>query len=225
MDEESKAVQEVAKTTGKAIDAAEKLGGFFTKICGGALVELGLSARDWSKYFRYTQLLKIKDKVDEIHRVRRIEGKTIPIDMRYAFPLIDQASLETDESIQTLWARLIANATDPERRFQIKKIHIQILSSLEPLDVLIITYLSRKGWNLIIGETPTGINSERLAQDLTVRLCDIEISLLNLLRLGCIEGARPIYLGDHAKAGINSDKEMVYRPSFLGYSLLEACKE
>jgi hypothetical protein len=40
-EEAAKAPREVAKTAGKAIDAAEKVGGFLTKLFGGAQVELG----------------------------------------------------------------------------------------------------------------------------------------------------------------------------------------
>lgn len=38
MEEEAKAVQEVAKTTGKAIDAAREAGGFIARFVAGPLV-------------------------------------------------------------------------------------------------------------------------------------------------------------------------------------------
>ena len=41
MEEESKAVQEVAKTTGKAIEATERVGKFLSTIFGGAFGEVG----------------------------------------------------------------------------------------------------------------------------------------------------------------------------------------
>ena len=48
--------------------------------------------------------------------------------------MINEATLEDREEIQKLWAGLIANATDPNKRFNIQKIHIDILSKLEPLE-------------------------------------------------------------------------------------------
>ncbi len=119
MEEESKAVQEVAKTTGKAIEAAERVGKFFSTIFGGAFGEVGDIVHDWAKYFHYKNLLRIQDKVEAIHRERKIEGKTIPIPPRYAVPLIQNAFQEGDETLQEMWAGLIANSMDPGRRLRI----------------------------------------------------------------------------------------------------------
>jgi hypothetical protein len=227
LDEEAKAVQEVAKTTGKAIEAGRELGGFFSKILGEGFYELGESFRLNCGLYKYKQFLKVADKVEEIHRQRRLEGKSIPIPPSRAIPIIENACIEEDESIQDLWARLIANATDPERRFQVRKIFIQLLSSLEPLDVMIIRHLSNQGRNVFKGPHSQGFNCERLAKELNAPICNIQISLLNLWRLGCLEGAHPLYVStEEISSGLNvNDPEIGYALTFLGVSLLEACKE
>ncbi len=79
MEEEAKAVQEVAKTTRKGFDIAEKLGSFLATIFGKGFTHLGGSFSDWSKYFRYKNFLKLEDKVTSLHQKRGIRGKTIPI--------------------------------------------------------------------------------------------------------------------------------------------------
>lgn len=79
--ETAKAAQEVAKTAGRAIDAAEKLGGFLRKVVGGALIELGGTLQDWStlqdwtRYIRYKNLLSIQDRVEMIHAARQVQGE------------------------------------------------------------------------------------------------------------------------------------------------------
>ena len=133
MEEEAKAVQEVAKTTRKGFEIAEKLGSLLKTIFGEGFSHIGDSFSDWAKYFRYKNLIKLQDRIKSLHVKRGIEGKTIPIPPRYALPLLDSASLEDDENIQDKWAGLIANATDPDKRFQFQKIFIRILSNLEPL--------------------------------------------------------------------------------------------
>lgn len=228
MKEEVEAVKEVAKTTGKAIDASVKLGGFFRLVLGDTAVELGGVANDWAKYFRYKNLLRIQDKVNGLHAKRKIEGKTIPIPPRYAIPLIQNASHEDDDDIQSLWAGLIANSTDPNKKLNVKKIYIEILSSLEPIDVQIILYFSKQGWHLFSEVPGGGINVERLSSDLNLTENDVVISLQNLHRLGCLVTDFESTWDDIGKSSFGvlvKNKKTTFRPSPLGYSLLDACED
>ncbi len=220
MEEESKAVQEVAKTTGKAIEAAERVGKFLSTIFGGALGEVGDIAHDWARYYRYKNLLKIQDKVEAIIWKRKIEGKTIPIPPRYAVPLIQNASQEDDETLQEMWAGLIANSMDPGKRLNVKKVYINILSSLEPLDLQILNHLAPY--------RQSGEYLRSLADDLSASMAEIVVSLQNLAQLGCIVDECPLTIGrmNSTTFGIRlSDPETVFRPSSLGFSLMEACKD
>jgi hypothetical protein len=227
MKEEAEAVKEIVKTTGKAIDAGVKLGGFFRLVLGDTAIELGGVVNDWTKYFRYKNLLKIQDKVFDLHAKRKFEGKTIPIPPRYAIPLIQNASQEDDDDIQSLWAGLVANATDPNKRLNINKIYIEILSSLEPIDVQIMIYFSKQGWHLIPEVPGGGITVERLSSDLNLIENDIVISLQNLHRLGClIADFEPTWhdVGKSSFGLLVKNKKATFRPSPLGFSLLEACE-
>ena len=166
------------------------------------------------------------DEIAAIHKARGVEGKTIPISLKYAIPMIENLSLEDDESVQDLWAGLIANATDPDKRFQIKKVYIDILSSLEPLDAMILKFLSKQGWNIIPGPHSPGFNSERISAELDIQICDVEISLQNLFRLDCITGEYAAFIDtSKVSTGLNvRDKNVVCRLSVLGTSLLNACE-
>lgn len=233
MEEESKAVQEIAKTTGKAIDAASKLGGFLSKVLGEPFLELGEAFHDWAKFYRYENLLKIQDKVNEIHQKRKIEGKTIPIPPRYAIPLIQSASQENETSLQMMWARLIANATDPGKKIDIKKIYIEILSALEPIDVLILDRLSKAGITIKKekgGEEHRiyGINKKELINHTHLSNKEIELSLQNLNRLGLVtDHFEPTWkdLGSMSFGNRIMDSRTTFTPSPLGYSLIEACND
>lgn len=226
MKEESEAVKEIAVTTGKAIDAGMKLGGFFRLVLGDAAIELGGVVKDWATYFRYNNLLKIQDKVFKLHKKRKLEGKTIVIPLRYAIPLIQNASQEDNDDIQSLWAGLVANSTDPNKRLNIQKIYIEILSSLEPIDVQIMLYFSKQGWHLFSEVPGGGITVEKLSSDLNASENDIIISLQNLNRLGCLVADFEPTWNDIGKSSFGTlvrDKKTTFRPSPLGFSLLEAC--
>jgi hypothetical protein len=76
-DEQAKATQEVAKTSGQLIEASQKVGNFISRIVGVASNQLGGMLEDSAKFYRYKNLLNIADKVEAIHTQRRIEGKFV----------------------------------------------------------------------------------------------------------------------------------------------------
>lgn len=138
MTEESKAIQEVAKATGKIAELAGKLGGFLSKVVGGASTQVGGMLEDWTRYYRYKNLLTIRDKVEALHKRRQIEGKTIPIPMRAAIPMLEAASLEEDVTLQDIWARLIANSMDPSFNQPLHPSYIEIVKQMCPDEAIIL---------------------------------------------------------------------------------------
>lgn len=228
MKEEAKAVQEVAKTARKGFEIAEKLSALLEKIFGDGFAHLGGSFSDWAKYFRYKNLLKLQDKVISLHQKRGIEGKTIPVPPRYALPLLESASLEDDENIQDKWAGLIANATDPDKCFQFQKIYIQILSSLEPLDALILDLLaSQKDIIKTDDNNKPKLNAEKISDILERDREVINISLSNLFRLGCIIDSWK-NTWDSMDTGYQgfrvNNPESNFRLSQIGRKLMDLCK-
>ena len=220
IEEESKAIQEVAKAIGKGIDAVRELGVFIKDIFGGTLIEYGRAMLDRAKLYRYKNTLNIMDDVKEIHRQRKIEGKPIPIPPRNAIPLLEKASLEDEEEIQKLWAGLIANATDPDKRLQINKIYIDILSNLEPLDVLVLKTLWRA--------TDSDEHSFAWLGAITgATRVELLISIQNLSRLGCVRDERRMLINDMERwtTGIRVEEPGTeFHVTLLGRSLLEACE-
>lgn len=225
-DESAKAAQEIAKATGKAFELAQKVGGFLNKVVGNAAVELGGALHDWARVFRYKNLLRLQDKVEDIHAARKLQGRSIPIPPRLAIPLLQAASEEDQESLQDMWAGLIANATDPDRRLELRKIFAEILSSLEPLDAEILRYLAGQGWLMHRNVPGGGITLGKLSSALHASEKSIQISLQNLHRLGCVidEYAATWDQIDTTSFGQRvTDPKTTFRPSPLGFSLLEAC--
>ena len=228
MEEEAKAVQEVAKTTRKGFELVEKLSILLEKILGEGFTHLGGSFSDWAKYFRYKNLLKLQDKVISLHQKRGVEGKTIPVPPRYALQLLESASLEDDENLQDKWSGLIANATDPNKRFQFQKIYIQILSNLEPFDALILDFLvSQKDIIKRDDDNKPMLNAEKISDILNIDREDTIISLSNLFRLGCIiDSWKSTW--DSMATGFQgfrvNNPESNFRLSQLGRRLMDLCK-
>ncbi len=71
MSEESKAIEEVAKTTGKAIDASRELGGFLSKYVGGSLEQAMGIVEDKLKYLRFERKVRLMDDLPSVFRLPR----------------------------------------------------------------------------------------------------------------------------------------------------------
>ena len=225
IEEEAKATQEIAKATGKGIDAIKKFFGFMKDIFGAPLIEYGDALHDKIKLYRYKNLLNIIDAVTEIHSKRRLAGKVIPIPPRYAIPIMEKASLEENKNLQEMWAGLIANASDPNQRLQINKLYVEILSAIEPLDAVLLEFLSKQGINVGKGLPSEGLNLARLSKELNATEKEVRLSIYNLIRLQCLVAEKKLTWDnlDGVKGGLILDNEMSFRVSFLGYSLLKAC--
>lgn len=188
LDEETKALQEVAKTTGKALDIVKAGGEFVGSIFGESFRQFGGAVADWARYFRYKNFLRVRDKVDKILTDRLLAGKVTPIPQQYALPILEGASLENEESLQELWAGLIANASDPGCNLNLKKIYIEILRGLEPLDAKILKFLSDPKYQEMDSDEQkeTRLNAEKVALLLEADPEEVKISLQTLARYGCI---------------------------------------
>jgi hypothetical protein len=231
MNEELKTAQDVAKAAGKGFDLVKQFDDHFVRLFGPAETGAGEVIADWIKYIRYKNWLKIQDKVADIHKKRKLEGKLIPISSpRLAIPLLENASQESDDTLQDMWAGLIANATDPEKKMDLKRVYIRIISELEPIDAQVLQCLSkisRAAYNPNATEEDIkGMNMDFLRQKLPFDWKEIMLSLQNLARLGCVmDEYSPTWddLGSSSFGKRVADPKTFFRPSPLGYQLIFAC--
>lgn len=59
MKDESKAVEEIARTTGKVIDAGRELGGFLSKYVGGSIEQVAGIMEDKLKHMRWERQVRL----------------------------------------------------------------------------------------------------------------------------------------------------------------------
>lgn len=211
--------KEVAKTTKKALEVAEKVGSFLGTVLGDAFKEAGASIYDWAKFYRYKNLLRINDRVVQLHKERGIHGKSVPMEPSIGIPLIEAASLAEDKNLQQKWATLIANATDPNHKDKIRKSYIDILSSLDPSDAVVLDFMSTQGWNNALGE----ITIKTIVGNLNLSEPETKITTSNLNRLGLIDFGVPSRYGGSIDISA-SDNETRFKLNQLGWALLKLCK-
>lgn len=214
-----KTTQEVAKATNKTLEISEKVGSFLADIFGDTFKEIGTSVHDWTKYYRYKNLLKIHDKIQIIHKKRKTEGKKTPIPTSLAIPMIEAASIEEDETLQDKWAALIANASDPNYQRKIKKVFVATLSSIDQTDAAILDWFGKQRRKSELGYSTI----ETITEETKVDQKNIKISMSNLHNLGLIEIGVPSRIGSINITLFNDDA--AFRLTFLGWSFLESCKK
>ena len=221
--ESAKAVQEVAKTTGKAIDVSEKVGGFISKFISGPL-EQGIGIfEDKLKYMRWERQLRLIQRGNELMQEIGINDPTKAIPMKIAIPLLQAASLEDDDYLQDLWVNLLVNGANENSGVDIKRAFIEMLEQVTSLEAIII----EKIYQLPFSDTQhhgvrtDGLPSIAIAGKENDNRDDwqdppeyIILALANLARIGCISISKSLGGGEIFSA-IN--------PTLLGKQFYEAC--
>lgn len=111
----------------------ESLTNFFKEIVGKPLVDgAGILYADAIRAKRISNSLKLEKKYNLVK-----SDDTIPTDLSFGYKLLEKASLEDNEDLLTKWANLLGNATDKNFSGSIRKIFIDTLETLEPVDVKI----------------------------------------------------------------------------------------
>jgi len=177
---ESKAVQAVAGTGGKVVDAATEFGRFLGKVLGTVPQDaVGVIGGDWLHEFRARNLHRMQQRTEEILGMRETAHMR-PVSPTLAIPLFKAAQDESRSELQELWARLLANAMD-KTRSNVRRDFIEILQKLEPLDAAILNKASERD-NL-----NAALISEDLAKELKATDDQIIVSLSNMRSIGCFD--------------------------------------
>ncbi len=138
-------------------------------------------------YLRHVQ--KTKDNLEK-RGINLDADATRAVPPKIALPIFENASLEDDDELHTLWSNLLANAMDPNFIGDVKSKHVSILKELEPLDLRVlhscyeekIKYRADKKFDEALFDKAKIVAVFGIADDL------IEVALLSLMRQGCIKG-------------------------------------
>jgi hypothetical protein len=159
----------------------------FAKVAADILAEtpglrdaMGLLGLDKLKITRLARMAEL------IHDAnRRLEQKgireRITPSLSLQLPLLAAAADENSEELCDVWARLLAAAQDPARANIVRRSFVEIVKQMDPLDALVFQRVdghtsfhpnARDAWASMLQRSPD----------------DIEVSIENLARLGCVHG-------------------------------------
>jgi hypothetical protein len=81
------------------------------KIAGPGAEELGLTVQDHIKVLRFKRQVRLFEQVKRICLEAGIEPRRVPL--KLLAPIVEAASVEEDDDLQDIWARLLVSAADP----------------------------------------------------------------------------------------------------------------
>lgn len=221
-EEYARAAREIAKTTGKGVDAGRAFCGFLSRFIGGPL-EQGVGIfEDKLKYMRWERQVRLMRRADEFLASQGMNEPARPLPMKIAVPFFQAASLEEDDYLQDMWAKLLVNGTAGDGGFEVARVYVDILERLTHLEARILERIYEKPFDKL---EHYSIATEGLPD--TIRLVgetelnkladpseEIKLALANLVRMGCI--------GLHTTLGGGQLFSSVV-PTLLGSSFVAAC--
>ena len=94
---------------------------------------IGGMLADRVRLWRLQQAIDLKAKTEKILDDRGVtETQAVPLKLTVA--IMEGATIEDDDDMHTLWARLLANALDPAFNEEVRIAYTDILKSLSPFD-------------------------------------------------------------------------------------------
>ena len=151
--ESAKALQEVAKTGGKVVDASRRVGGWLDRIFGQGIEDtvaihwsdqirtrrIERAIYDWEKLTELMSKVEARLKIKGIHTLRFVPPKI-------ALAIIENATIEDDDDLHSLWGNLLATGFDAAAD-QIHKKYISVLADLTRDDAIVLKSLCEEWLN------------------------------------------------------------------------------
>ena len=212
------ATEATANASKEAIQASRELGRFFS---GPAREVVGI-LEDYVKVVRFERRVRLAGRVRKVLIEKGMTGPTRKIPLNIAVPLLENATLEEDDDLQEVWARLLVNGGDAGSGIQLRRAFVSVLAEMTSLDVRSLAQIesaaklnaesgSNGVWTYELPERAIPYVKPERTRDPSP---EVAISLGNLERLGCI---------------ISSNQTPVDKTYYLvnltpfGWALIEAC--
>jgi hypothetical protein len=135
----ARAVEETSKAGREVTRAMRELGSFISAPAS----EVVAMITDHLRVVRFERSVRLADRVREFLRERGLEAPSRPLSLNIALPLLDNATLEEDDGLQDVWARLLANAGDADSGIEMRRAYVSMLAEMTSLDVKLLSDVKR----------------------------------------------------------------------------------
>jgi hypothetical protein len=215
----AKATEATANASKEVIQAGRDLGRFIS----GPVGEVVGMLWDHLKVVRFERQVRLADRVRHFLAERGLVGPNRTIQLKVALSLLDNATLEEDDELQDIWARLLVNGGDANSGIEIRRGFVSVLAEMTTLDVRNLAQIELA----TSSGAPNGVWTEQLPERAIPYdyaepdkhpggpSPEVAISLSNLSRLGCV-----ITFGQ--QRGVDPEYGLLALSPF-GRAFIEAC--
>jgi hypothetical protein len=189
----AKATEETAKTTGKAFEIVHDAGGYLRQVFGDLVINgVGWLIGDWVAAKRERNFDALCRRTMEILHERDVEAP-IELSPNQATELLTAAQDESREELAELWARLLANAMDPNLN-SVRHSFITSVKNMDRLDAVVLRYIHEENIASIHrGREPDRNANPRIGiEDISIaigrRSDEVEVSIRHLQALFFFDG-------------------------------------
>ncbi|MGJ4933688.1 Abi-alpha family protein [Bradyrhizobium sp. HKCCYLRH3083] len=176
----AKAIQETAKFGGKLVDASSAAGGYLSNTLGSLPENLVGLIGDQVAYWRRRRWIDLSADLERRLGDRGVKG--VEPSPTLAIPILQAAVDETREALKELWARLLANAFDPNRTHLVRSSFIELLKKFDPMDAVVFEVMASQTGDL----SPNARDFVVAKLGSRSSLEEVLVSFENLEQLGCI---------------------------------------
>lgn len=136
---------------------------------------------DFVRFMRFKQAVRLKEKTEEFLRQRGIISPRL-VSLKLAVAILDGATIEDDDELHTLWAKLLTNARDPTFTEDVRYAYAEILRSLSPSDARLLNEIYDQ--------------SEYLAKELNRTIESVEADLASISKKANVAKAEVLLSSD-----------------------------
>lgn len=176
--EDSKALEQIARTSGAAIDLVQDAGKFVGRVLGTIPEDIaGVIGADWLRHQRIRNLSALHKRTEQILNERGVQDWTAA-PPSIALPIMRGAQDESRDDLQDLWAKLLATSLDASSREYIRASFLETARTLDPYDARILKTL----WEYAEpkGDRMRKLSHGRIKELTSLGSDSVEISLMAL---------------------------------------------
>lgn len=127
---------------GKAVEKlADPVVDLLKRVAGPAADEIGLTLQDAIHVYRTRRAYRLAEKFQQFVLERGIVPRSV--NLKLLLPIMDNASVEEDEDLHTMWAALLTNAADPAGS-DVLPSFVEVLKQLTKPEAVFLTKFSKE---------------------------------------------------------------------------------
>lgn len=194
----------------------EEVSSFLGKITPDFVEEAGGIIHDQVRYWRWKNQIKIVKKAEDLLQKEPLLHK---VSLKVLVPLIENASLEDEDSLQNKWAAMLANAATQSQT--VLPLFPALLKELSSIEVLILDNLYEVYAEL--QTQPVQFDKNKIKTNSSIKDDEIDVIVENLFRLNICSspGSVGSLIGDYPFSVHTNE---IFELTALGIAFIKSCK-